>query len=190
MNLLMEISTDDIEKELNREKYWFRYRKMLTSTIFVLVIVISLSIMIATFVFPVLQIYGESMNSTLFSGDIVLCVKKNKFEQGDVIAFYYNNKVLVKRVVGESSDWVNIDSDGNVFVNDVLLDEDYVLNKSYGDSDIEYPYQVSENSYFVLGDKRDNSIDSRNSLIGSIRKEDIIGKVIFRVWPFKKFGVI
>lgn len=188
-DVLKFITTDDIENELFREKYKFKYKKIFTNTLFVLVIVVAISVIIATFIFPVLQIYGDSMNNTLVSGDIVLCVKKQKFKQGDIVAFYYNNRVLVKRVVAVSTDWVNIDIDGNVFVNDELLDESYVIDKSYGDSDIEYPYQVPESSYFVLGDKRNNSIDSRNSLIGSVKQNDIIGKVVFRVWPFGRLGI-
>jgi len=182
-------TTSQLEKELNREKYKFRYKSLLKSTIYVLIIVVAISALVATLFFPVLQIYGESMEPTLSEGEIVVTVKKSELKQGDIIAFYHNNRILVKRIIATSSEWVNIDEEGNVFVNDKLLKEPYLEKKSYGESDISYPYQVSEESCFVLGDARENSIDSRNSLIGTVSKEDIIGKVIFRVWPIKEFGI-
>lgn len=187
---ILLLTTEQLEKELDRVKYKSKYRRLCRSIIYILVIVIAISILLATLVFPVLRIYGGSMEPTLVSDDVVLCIKGLKFESGDIIAFYYNNRVLVKRVIATSSDWVNIDDDGNVFVNDKLLDESYIDEKYYGDVDIEFPYQVSEGSYFVLGDQRESSIDSRNSLIGSISEEDIIGKVVLRVWPMKRVGMI
>lgn len=182
-------TTLELEQELYREKYKYRYKKILKSTIYVLLIVVAISVIVATFIFPVLEIYGQSMRPNLTEGDIVLCIKKHKFETGDIIAFYYNNRILVKRVIASSSDWVNIDESGNVYVNDVLLDEKYLEEKTFGESDIKYPYQVPEGSYFVLGDKRETSVDSRSSLIGTISEEEIIGKVMFRVWPLKQFGL-
>lgn len=182
-------TTKDLEQELYREKYKSRYKKILKSTIYALLIVVSISVIIATFLFPVLQIYGESMKPNLTEDDIVLCIKKQEFESGDIIAFYHNNKILVKRVIAVSSDWVNIDELGNVYVNDELLEEEYIEEKSFGESDIKYPYQVPEGSYFVLGDKRETSIDSRSSIIGTISCENIIGKIIFRVWPLKQIGI-
>ena len=183
-------TTAQLEKELYREKYRFRYKKILKSTIYVLIIVVAISVLVATLMFPVLRIYGSSMSPTLDNNDIVLGIKKSKFVQGDIIAFYYNNRILVKRVIATSSDWVNIDSHGNVFVNDRLLDELYVEEKSYGEVDISFPYQVPEGSYFILGDQRKISIDSRSFLIGTVSEEEIIGKVIFRVWPIKYLGII
>lgn len=183
-------TTRQLEEELQRVKYRFKYKKILKSTIYVLVIVIALSVLVSTLIFPVLEIYGDSMTPTFSEGDVVVTVKKSKFETGDIIAFYYNNRILVKRVIAISSEWVNIDDEGNVFVNDELLEEPYIEEKSYGDTDIVFPYQVPEGSYFVLGDQRVNSIDSRNSLIGSISEEDIISKVIFKVWPLKSFGIV
>ena len=183
-------TTEYLEKELYREKYKYRYKKLLKSTVYVLLIVVSLSVLLATLLFPVLEIYGESMEPTLKEGDIVVSVKQSKFNSGDIIAFYYNNRILIKRVIASSSEWINIDNEGNIFVNDKLLEEPYIDKKSYGEPDIEYPYQVPEGSYFVLGDERESSIDSRNSLIGTIKEEDIIGKVIFRVWPINRFGIV
>ena len=179
-----------MEKELTREKYKLKYKKTLKSTFSALLVVIAISSLLSTLLFPVLEIYGESMNPTLIEKDIVLCIRKSNFKRGDIIAFYYNNKILIKRIIGISSDWINIDKEGNVYVNNTLLEENYVKEKKYGESDIEYPYQVADDSYFVLGDKRDSSIDSRTKMIGTISKEYIIGKVIFKLWPIKKIGII
>lgn len=180
---------EEIERELSREKYKLKYKKTLKSTIYALVIVVAIASLLSTLLFPVLEIYGKSMSPTLIEGDIVLCIKKSNFNRGDIIAFYYNNRILVKRVIGVSSDWVNIDEEGNVYINSVLLEESHIEEKSYGESDIEYPYQVPEDSYFVLGDSRESSIDSRTSQIGTISKEDIIGKIIFKLWPIKRIGI-
>ena len=175
-------TTEELEKELQREKYKTKYNKLLKNTLYILLIISSLSLLVATFLLPILEIYGSSMKPTLNNGDIVVSIKKSKFKTGDIIAFYYNNKILVKRIVATSSQWVNIDESGNVYVDDNLLDESYIKEKSFGETDISFPYQVPENTYFVLGDSRDNSIDSRNSLIGTIKKEDIIGKILFKIW--------
>jgi len=178
-------TTHELEKYLEKEEYKFKYKKILKSTIYILVIVILTSILISTLIFPVLKIYGNSMEPSLTEGDIVICFKKKQYQSGDIIAFYYNNKVLIKRVIATPSDWVNIDLEGNIYVNDILLEEDYVIEKSFKETDIEYPYQVKENNYFVLGDKREISIDSRNAKIGTINKDDIIGNVLFKLWPFR-----
>lgn len=182
-------TTLELEQELHREKYKTKYKKILKSTIYALLIVVAISVIAATFFFPVLEIYGESMMPNITEGDIVLCNKKSKFKYGDIIAFYYNNRILVKRVIATSSDWVEIDESGNVYVNNELLEEDYLEEKILGETDIKYPYQVPEDSYFVLGDKRDTSVDSRSSMIGTISKDQVIGKVIFRVWPLKQIGI-
>lgn len=148
----------------------------------------ALSVLVATLLLPVLQIYGTSMTPTLTEGDIVLSVKSNNFKRGDIIAFYYNNKILVKRVIAGPSEWVNMDEDGRVYVNDNLLEEKYIDEFYYGECDIEFPYQVPGDSYFVMGDHRETSLDSRNSLIGPISNENIVGKIIFTIWPLKHFG--
>lgn len=178
----------DLEQELAREKYKNRYGMVLRSTIYTLITVAAVAILVATLWMPVLQIYGSSMNETLQDGDIVLSVKDSRMDSGDIVAFYYNNKILVKRVIAQAGDWVNIDADGNVYVNDVELEEPYISNKALGECDIDLPYQVPENRIFVMGDHREVSVDSRTTTVGCVAEEQIVGKLVFRVWPFNGFG--
>lgn len=180
----------DIEKELKRERYRQRYKVSLKNTVFTLVTVAAIAVLVATLWLPVLQIYGGSMSPTLEDGQIVVSTTVNKLESGDIIAFYYNNKVLVKRVIAGAGQWVNIDADGNVFINDAYLNEPYLGKRALGNTDIEYPYQVPEGKIFVMGDERETSIDSRTSTVGCIDREQIIGKIVFRVWPMDKFGAV
>lgn len=183
-------TTEELEKELFRVKYNSRYSKLLRSTLYALIIIAAIAVVIATLVFPVLEIYEATMAPTLEQDDIVLSVKGKEFETGDVIAFYYNNHILVKRVIGTPGDWVEFDIKGNVYVNSKLLIEPYIEKKDIGEYDIEFPYHVPENSYFVLNDEREESLDSRSSIIGTISTEDIVGKVVFKLWPIKRIGGI
>ena len=178
-----------LEAELNRVKYKQRYRGVLKSTIYTLITVAAVAVLVATLWLPVLQIYGSSMTPTLQDGEIVFSVKTADLEQGDVIAFYYNNKILVKRVVAGPGDWVDISPEtGNVFINDILLEEPYLQEKSFGDADIEFPYQVPDGKLFVMGDHRSTSVDSRHIAVGCVAEEQIVGKIVFRVWPLDQFG--
>ena len=181
---------DDVREELNRVTYRSRFRSILRSTIFTLVVVASLAVLVATLWMPVLRIYGVSMSPFLVDKDIVVSVKESQFVPGDVVAFYYNNKILVKRAVAEAGDWVDIDEDGNVYVNHVKLDEPYLMEgaKALGDCNIKLPYQVPESRIFVLGDNRAVSIDSRNTAVGCIAEEQLVGKLVFRVWPLNAIG--
>lgn len=183
-------STAEIDAEYQRVRNRSRFAASVRSTVNVILIVVAIAVLVAMLWLPVLRIYGKSMQSTLHSDDIVLAQKGSSFKTGDVIAFYYNNKILVKRVIANSGDYVNIDKDGNVYVNDVELDEPYLDEKSYGETNIELPYQVPEGKVFVMGDNRAVSIDSRNTAIGCISEEQIVGKVAFRIWPLKSFGRI
>ena len=179
-----------LEKELNRVKYKKRYKSVLTSTISTLIVVAAIAVLIATLLMPVLQIYGTSMSPTLYDGDIIATIKTTEFEQGDVVAFYYNNKILVKRVIAMSGEWVDMDEDGNVYVNDVLLDEPYLVERAVGECDIKLPYQVPENRIFVMGDHRSVSVDSRSTTVGCVAEEQLVGKLVFRVWPLKDMGPV
>lgn len=183
-------SVEALERELKRERYRSNYRATLRSTISALITVAAIAVLVATLLLPVLQIYGTSMTPTLTDGDIVISLKESDFQKHDVVAFYYNNKILVKRVIARAGEWVNIDEEGNVTVDGVQLDEPYVMDKAFGDCNITLPYQVPEGRLFVMGDHRSVSVDSRNSAVGCVAEEQIVGKLIFRIWPLDGFGRI
>ena len=178
-------SKKQIEAERKRYRRQKAYNKALGGTIYVLTIVAAVAVLIATMVLPVLQIEGTSMEPTLVNGDIVLLTKTTSFNRGELCGFSWNNKLLIKRVVGIPGDWIEIDIDGTVYLNGVKLDEPYVEQLAMGECDLEFPFQVPQEQYFVLGDMRESSIDSRNTLIGCVEKDQIVGKVFFRIWPFK-----
>ena len=179
-----------LRQELDRVQYNKRYRGVIRSTIYVLLTVAAVAVLVATLLLPVLRIYGTSMTPSLQEGDIVVSVKGMDFDRGDVVSFYYNNKILVKRVVAFEGEWVNIDEDGNVYVNGTLLDEPYLTEKAFGECDIQLPYQVPEGRIFVLGDHRATSVDSRSTTVGCVFEEQIVGKIIYRVWPFADLGPV
>lgn len=179
-----------LEEELKREMYRRRYNRILRSTIYMLITVAAAAVLVATLFMPVLRIYGTSMTPTMAYGDIVVSVKGGNIERGDIIAFWFNNKILVKRVIAQSGEWVDIDEDGNVSVNSESLDEPYLTEKALGECDIELPYQVPEGRLFVMGDHRSTSSDSRSSAVGCVAEEQIVGKLVFRVWPLSRFGII
>lgn len=183
---LPEIS--QLEAELKRERYRHQYGKVLRSTIYTLIVVAAIAILVATIWMPVLQIYGTSMSPTLQEGDIVITLKGADFESGDLVSFYLGNKLLVKRYIAGPGQWVDIDESGNVYVDDKLLEEPYLTEKALGDCNIELPYQVPENRIFVIGDHRSTSVDSRSTSVGCVSDEQIVGKIVFRVWPLKDFG--
>lgn len=179
-----------IKEELAHERYKRRYRSVLRSTIYGLMAVAAAAVLIATLVTPVLKIYGSSMTPTMEEGNIVVALKGSDFEQGDIVAFYYNNKILIKRVIAGPGEWVTVDEDGNVYVNNVKLNEPYLTEKSLGDSNITYPYQVPADRWFVMGDHRSTSVDSRNTAVGCVADETIVGRIVWNVWPLDHFGPV
>ena len=183
-------SLPEIQRERKRIRRKDYYRQSLRGTVSVLVVVAAVAVLVATLFLPILQISGDSMSPTLEHDEIVILVKSKEFDRGDLIGFYYQGKILLKRVIALPGDEVAIDADGNVYVNGNILEEPYVTDKGLGDCDLTFPYKVPGTSYFVLGDQRANSVDSRNSVIGAIPQDDIIGKVFIRVWPFSRFGFI
>lgn len=182
------------EEAVNAEReclqYQKRYRQTLRTTIYALIVVAAIAVLLATMFLPVLQVSGTSMEPTLLDNDIIVLFKTSDFETGDLVGFYYQNKILLKRVIGGPGDIIDIDEEGNVYVNGELLDEPYLTSRALGETDLTYPYQVPENRYFVMGDNRETSIDSRSSAIGCIEVDQIVGKVILRVYPLDSISLI
>lgn len=183
-------TTEQIEKERARLRHKSRYSRTLRSTIAILVVVAAVAVLVATLWMPVLRIYGSSMAPTLNDGQIVISLKTTDFKTGDIAAFYYGNKLLIKRYIAGASDWVYIDEDGTVSVNSIELDEPYLTEKALGQTNIELPYQVPDKRYFLMGDNREASVDSRNTAVGCVSDGQIVGKVIFCIWPIDRFGPV
>ena len=177
---------DILKKELKREIYKRRFRRLLRSTLYALVVVAAVAALVATLLLPVLQIAGTSMAPTLNDGDIVVLAKTDRLKPGELCAFYYSNKILIKRVIAAPGDVIWLEADGTVFLNGVALDEPYLAQKALGECDVDFPYQVPENAFFVMGDQRETSIDSRSSIIGCVPTDHLIGKILFKLWPLKE----
>lgn len=184
------LTTEVIEQELQRVKYKERYGQTLRSTVYVLVTVAAAAVLVATLLLPVLQIYGDSMSPTMKDGQLIVSVKEADFETGDIVAFYYNNKILVKRVIANAGEWVDIDESGNVYINGKLLEEPYIQEKALGECNISLPYQVPEGKIFVMGDHRSVSIDSRHTSVEGVSQEQIVGKLVMRIWPLDEIGLL
>lgn len=180
----------ELEEELKRTRRENQNREMMRSTLFGLVTMAAVAILAATLFLPVLRIQGNSMTPTLWDGNIVLSLRGAKFQEGDIVAFYYNNKILVKRVIARAGDWIDISDDGTVYVNNKKLEEPYLVEKSLGDCNIELPYQVPDERIFLMGDHRSVSVDSRNTSVGCVAEEQIVGKLVLCMWPFEEFRVI
>lgn len=183
-------SYDNRDGSLRKSDTADRYIRIARNTAMVLITAAAAAVLIATLLLPVFRIYGSSMTPTLEEGNIVISVRGGEYRQGDIISFYYNNKILVKRVIALPGDWVDIDDAGNVYVNDELLDEPYVQDKALGECDIELPYQVPEGRLFVCGDHRSTSVDSRSSTVGCVAEEQIAGKIVYRIWPLTDVGPV
>ena len=185
-----DLGIKELRQELRRVKYNNKFAATLFNTIGTLVVVAAAAILVANLWLPILQVTGTSMSPTLQEGQVLMASKGHDFKTGDVIAFYYNNKILVKRVIAMPGDWVNISEDGTVYVNDIAIDEPYLKEKALGDCNIELPYQVPESKIFVMGDNRSVSLDSRNTAIGCISEEQVVGRITFAIWPLSKIGKI
>ena len=183
-------SVEELMRERTHERYRIRYRRALRSTLTTIITVAAIAIIVSYLLMPVLRIYGHSMTPTVHDGNIVLALRSSSFTKGDVVAFYYNNKILVKRVIAGPGEWVDIDKDGQVYVNEEPIDEPYIDEKAFGECNIELPYQVPENRWFVMGDKRSVSIDSRNTAVGCVSDEQIVGRIFARIWPLNEIGII
>ena len=181
---------EQLPTELKRVQYRKRYNTVLKSTVYTLITVAAVAVLVATLWLPVLQIYGSSMTPTMQNGDIVFTLKTSNFQNGDVLAFYYNNKILVKRVIACPGEWVDMEEDGTVFVNNQQVSEPYVTDLAYGDTNIELPYQVPDGKLFVMGDHRSTSVDSRNTAVGCVAQEQVVGKIVFRIWPISQMGIV
>ncbi len=187
---LLTVSAEQWESTLNKQRYRKNFASTMKNTVYALITVAAIAVLVAVLLLPVLRIYGTSMSPTLDEGNYVLSVKGSNFETGDVIAFYYNNKILIKRVIAQPGEWVDIAEDGTVYVNNVKIDEPYVTDLAFGECDIELPYQVPESRIFVMGDHRDVSVDSRSTTIGCVAEEQIVGKIVFCIWPYEDFGAV
>lgn len=181
---------EEVVGERERLKHKKEYNRVLRSTIYALLVVAAIAVLIATQFLPVLQVSGSSMEPTLADEDIIILAKTNSFQTGELCGFYWQNKLLLKRIIGTPGDIIDIKEDGTVFVNGEEIEEPYVSEKALGECDLTFPYQVPENRYFVMGDHRTVSIDSRSSVIGCVEKEQIIGKVIMRIWPLSELSII
>lgn len=187
---LVRPTADEIDREIERRRYWRRYRRAFRGALYSLAVISAIAVLVVTLWMPVLQITGSSMEPTLQNNQLVVCVKTEKFEPGDVIAFYYNNKILIKRVIATSGQYVDIQEDGTVLVDGVALDEPYIREKSKGECDISLPYQVADGRIFVMGDDRALSIDSRTTAVGTISHEEVLGRVLFKAWPLSRIGKV
>lgn len=189
-NRIILPDSENLTRAVRREKFMHRFRLTVRSTFLSLVVVAAAAVLVAVLLLPILRIYGKSMSGTLNAGDIVVSVKSSRMETGDIVAFYYNNNILVKRVIGHQSDMIDMDNDGTVYVNGVEQEEPYLNERAYGETNIELPYQVPDGKIFVMGDNRATSIDSRNTSIGCVAEEQVVGKIVFRIWPLADFGPV
>ena len=173
---------EEVLKEKKRLQHNALFWKTLVSTTSALIVVAAIAVLLSFLFFPVIQVSGDSMEPTLSDGDVLVLRKSGGFRIGQLCCVSWQNKLLIKRVIGVPGDYVDMDEEGNIYVNNKLIEEPYVSLKSRGNCDVEFPMQVPEGQYFVLGDHRETSVDSRNSMIGCVDKEQILGIVLFKIW--------
>ena len=183
-------TVSQIESAISKEKYSKKYKKVLKSTFSSLIVVAAIAVLIATLILPVLQIQGSSMEPTLNNDEIVILLKTSRLERGQLCCFSYQNKLLIKRIIGVPGDNITIDQEGYVYVNGHVLDEPYILDRALGECDASFPVNVKDNHYFILGDHRSTSIDSRSSVVGLVSGDQIVGRIFYRIWPFNSIGLI
>lgn len=186
-----------IKKTINKQvikednkKNNIKFIKSFLITLLILVLIYEISLLLSFFVIPTVRIYDNSMLPGLNDKNIIMLYKTNKVKEGDVVAVYVEDKMLIKRCIATSNDVVNIDTDGNLYVNDKLVKENYLKNKSIGKFSIGLPYTVPEHHIFILSDDRETYSDSRNILIGSIDEDNIYGKALIKLYPIKDIGIV
>ena len=181
---------NEIESEMSQVRSKGRFRQSLKGTFGALVVVVAIAVIIAFILLPVLKITnGHNMEPGFQTGDIILLQKTSKAEKGDVCAFYFNNKLLLRRVIAGEGDKVEIDEQGYVKVNGEFLEEDgYISEHALGQCDIDFPFHVPAGQYFVMGDNRDFAFDSRATNFGCVSQEEIYGKPMARIYPFDRFA--
>lgn len=184
-----EQSRDGTQKK-QRKKNNDRFGPVFRNVLISLTAAIVIAVLVPMLWMPILRVYGTSMTPTINDGDILITFKSSKLKQNDVVAFDHNGKLLIKRVIAGPGDTVNIDENGTVSVNDEVLNEPYLKDKEKGTCNIEFPFTVPEDQYFVLSDQRSNSADSRNTAVGCITGGQVLGKIRFCCWPLSSFGIV
>ena len=180
-------SSEEVQEEMQRIKSQGRFSQALKSTFGTVIVVAAIAVLVAAIFLPVLRITGTSMEPLFMPGDILVAYKTDNLKRGEICTFYYNNKLIVKRVIALGGDTVDISEDGLVSVNGNELNEPYVQKNTLGLCDLEFPFEVPLGQMFLLGDNRETSVDSRSGDFGCISVEEVLGRVFLRVWPFDSF---
>ena len=161
--------------------------------VFLILLLTVLVLAIGASVYMVMQygyvVYGTSMAPSLVEGDLVLAIPKSLPVTGDLVSFNNGDRVLIKRAIGCPGDEISVSEDGRVTLNGIELNESYALFTEGDAGDVSYPLTVPEHFYFVMGDNRANSVDSRYSVLGMVSEQDINGRIFLRLWPMRRLQV-